>query len=257
MSGAIDLFRLDGRVALVTGGSKGLGEAMASALASAGAAVVVTSRHGDESRAAAERIAASYGQRTLALEADITDPRQIAAMVAEASAAFGRVDILVNNAGINIRKPTLEISPEEWADVLATNLTGPLLASRAVAPQMIERGWGRIINLGSTLGVVGLAGRPAYTASKGGLIQLTRTMALEFAPRGVTVNAICPGPFDTPLNRSLRDNPPAYQDFLSKIPMGRWADPAELGGVAIFLASQASSFVTGATLLVDGGWTAQ
>jgi NAD(P)-dependent dehydrogenase (short-subunit alcohol dehydrogenase family) len=257
MSKGIDLFRLDGRVALITGGSKGLGEAMAGALASAGADVILTSRHYAEAHAAADRVTAEYGHRALAIEADVTNGTAVAAMVEQSIAALGHIDILVNNAGINIRKPTLELSEAEWQEVMATNLTGPFLVSRAVAPQMIERGWGRIINLGSIQSFIAMPGRPAYNATKGGLMQLTRTMALEWAHRGVNVNALCPGPFDTPLNRSLRDNPAAYQTFLAKIPLGRWGDPAELGGAIIFLASEASSFVTGAALMVDGGWTVQ
>ena len=257
MSEGIDLFRLDGRVALITGGSKGLGEAMASALAGAGADIVVTSRHYAEAQAAAERIAAQHGRRVLAIEADVVRKEQVAAMAREAVGTLGHVDILVNNAGINIRKPTLEIDEAEWQEVLDINLTGPFLASRALAPGMLERRWGRIINIGSIQSVVAIAGRPAYNATKGGLLQLTRTMALEFAPHGVNVNALCPGPFDTPLNRPLRDNPAAYQAFLAKIPLGRWGDPKELGGAVIFLASEAASFVTGAALMVDGGWTVQ
>ena len=257
MTSSLDLFRLDGRVALVTGGSKGLGAVMAGALASAGADVIITSRHLAEAQAVADDIAEAHRRKTLAIEADVADAAQVATMAQQAIALFGHVDILINNAGINIRKPTLEISEEEWQQMLAINLTGPFLVARALAPQMIERRWGRIINMGSMLSFISLPGRPAYTATKGGLVQLTRTMALEFAPYSINVNAICPGPFDTPLNRSLRDDPVAYQAFLAKIPLGHWGDPRELEGVAVFLASEAASFITGAAILVDGGWTVQ
>lgn len=257
MAGSIDLFRLDNKVALITGGSKGLGEAIADALASAGADVVVTSRHGDEAQATASRIASTYGRRALAMQSDVTKAAEVKAMVEETIGQLGHIDILVNSAGINIRKPTLEISEDEWRQVMDTNLTGPFLATQAVGHHMLERGWGRVINLGSIQSVIAQPGRPAYNSSKGGLLQFTRTVALEWAQAGVTVNAICPGPFDTPLNRPLRNNPEVYKTFLTKIPMGRWGDVSEIGGAAIFLASDASSFVTGSALFVDGGWTAQ
>lgn len=252
---SLDKFRLDGQGAWVTGGSKGLGLAMAKALASAGARVLITSRNLEEARAAAEEI--GPGGRALALEADVTDRQAVAKAVRFAEREFGKLDILLNNAGINIRRPTLEIGDAEWDPVMDINLKGCLLCAQAVAPGMIERRYGRIINMGSTMGAVSLAGRAAYSTSKAGILGMTRALALEWAPHGVTVNALCPGPFETAMNRVLMNDPKAYQAFVAKIPMGRWAQPEELDGAILFLASPASSFVTGTALYVDGGWTAQ
>lgn len=252
----LDLFRLDGRVAIVTGGSKGLGQAMARALAEAGADVVITSRHLEEGEQVADEIR-QLGRRALALESDVTDPAAVKALAKRTHAEFGRIDILVNNAGINPRKPALELSEEEWHECLEINLTGPWLLSRAVAPYMMERRWGRIINIASMLAFVSIPGRTPYASSKGGLVLLTKTLALEWAPYGITVNAICPGPFETAINRQLLQDPEAYQAFLAKIPLGRWGQPRELGPLAVYLASEASSFMTGAALLIDGGWTCQ
>jgi NAD(P)-dependent dehydrogenase (short-subunit alcohol dehydrogenase family) len=253
----LDRFRLDGRVAFITGGSKGLGEAMALGFSEAGAKVVITSRHADECEETAQRVIDATGGEVLALEGDVTDKAQVHANVAEAVAAYGGVDILVNNAGTNVRVGTVDLALEDWQRIVDVNLTGPFLCGQAVLPIMIEKGYGRIINLSSIFGAVGFPERTPYTATKGGLLNMTRAWALEFAKDGITVNALCPGPFDTPMNRPLRDDPEVYQKFVAKIPMGRWGDLEELASTAVFLASDASSYVTGSALFVDGGWTAQ
>ncbi len=254
---SLDIFRLDNRVAIVTGGSKGLGKAIAKALAGAGANVTVVSRHLNEAQASADEIGDDTDKKVLALEIDVSKQPQVEEMVTKTVAEFGKVDILVNNAGINIRGPAEELTLDVWNQVLEINLIGPFLCSQAVFKYMSEQKYGRIINIASILGTVGMPGRTAYSSSKGGLIQFTKTLALEWAQYNITVNAICPGPFLTELNRPLLNDPEAYQAFVSKVPMGRWGEPEELGGAAIFLASDASSFVTGSAIYVDGGWTAQ
>ena len=257
MQPIMERFRLDGRTAFITGGSKGLGEAMARGLAEAGADVVVTSRHLDECEAAAKRIREAAGGEALPLQGDVTIPEQVEANVAAALDRFGKIDILINNAGANVRVGTLDLPLEDWRRIIDINLTGPFLVGQAILPAMVERGYGRVINLSSILGVVGLAQRSPYTASKGGLLNMTRAWALEFAPNGVTVNALCPGPFDTPMNRPLTQNKEAYEAFLARIPMGRWGNLEEVASTAVFLASDASSYITGAAIMLDGGWTAQ
>jgi NAD(P)-dependent dehydrogenase (short-subunit alcohol dehydrogenase family) len=168
---------------------------------------------------------------------------------------FGHLDILVNNAGINIRGPIDQLSLDQFLQVQATNVTGPWLMCRAVAPHMKERRYGRVINIGSTLSIIALADRTPYASSKGAILQMTRVLALEWAPYNITVNAMLPGPFATEMNLPLMNDPEAYQSFIAKIPLGRWGELEEIQGLVVFLASDASSFITGAAITIDGGWT--
>jgi NAD(P)-dependent dehydrogenase (short-subunit alcohol dehydrogenase family) len=253
----LDQFRIAGRRALITGGGRGLGRVIAQALAEAGADVALASRTLATCEEAAREIATATGRRALAFAADVAVDAEVKRLVADVEKALGPLDILVNNAGINIRGAAEELAEADWDTVIDTNLKAPFLCARAVGPGMRDRGWGRVINLGSILGAVGLAGRAPYASAKAGVINLTRVLALEWAAHGVTVNAICPGPFATEMNRQLLNDPAKYKAFVDKIPMGRWGDLHEIAGAAVFLASDAASFVTGSALFVDGGWTAQ
>jgi NAD(P)-dependent dehydrogenase (short-subunit alcohol dehydrogenase family) len=253
----LDTFRLDGKVALVTGGARGLGLTMATALAEAGADVALSGRSLGPGETAAAQIASATGRRAKAFTADVTIATDIERLVGSVESSLGPIDILVNNAGVNIRGTVDQLSEADWDNVIDTNLKGPFLCARAAGPGMVKRGWGRVISLGSILGAVALGGRAPYASSKAGVMNLTRVLALEWAGTGVTANAICPGPFATEMNLPLLNDPVKYQEFVKKIPMGRWGELDELAGAVVFLASPASSFITGASLFVDGGWTAQ
>ncbi len=253
----MDLFRLEGRVALITGGSKGLGEAMARGLASAGADMLLTSRNEVEVQQTAEDIAGQYPSKVIGLGADVTKPEDAQRAVDYAVEKLGKIDILINNAGINIRGAIEDLALEQFEQVMATNTTGPWLMCRAVAPHMRRAGYGRVVNISSTLGAVGLADRSPYATSKGALIMMTKVLALEWAEQGITVNAICPGPFLTPMNEPVANTEFSNHVIGSCVAMRRWGELHEIQGAAIYLASDASSFVTGTTLFVDGGWTAQ
>lgn len=253
----IKQFDLTGRTAIVTGGSKGLGEAMAAGLASAGANVLITSRHAEEAAAAAKQIASDFGQRAIGVAADVTSPEDCESMVQQAVEAFGRLDILINNAGVNIRGPIEELSLEQFKEVQEINVNGLWLASRAVVPRMKQAGAGHIINMASTLGLVGLENRTPYACSKGAVVQMTRALGLELAPHNICVNAICPGPFLTPMNVPIAGDEQTKKFIVGAVALGRWGKMEEIQGAAIFLASDAASYVTGSMLTVDGGWTAR
>jgi NAD(P)-dependent dehydrogenase (short-subunit alcohol dehydrogenase family) len=241
----------------VTGGARGLGLTMATALAEAGADVAISGRSLAPAEEAAAKIAAATGRKAKAYAADVIVAADIERLVASVEKDLAPIDILVNNAGVNIRGTVDQLSEADWDSVIDTNLKGPFLCSRAIGPGMVKRGWGRVINLGSILGLVALGGRAPYASSKAGVINLTRVLALEWAGTGVTANAICPGPFATEMNLPLLNDPVKYQEFVKKIPMGRWGELDELAGAVVFLASPSASFITGASLFVDGGWTSQ
>jgi gluconate 5-dehydrogenase len=247
-----ELFDLSGRVAIVTGTSRGLGQYMARALAKSGADLVLTSRT-RESLRAFEAEVKGLGRRALSLELDVRNLESIERMAAGAEAAFGHLDILVNNAGCNVRKPALDVTWDDWNLILDTNLRGSFFVAQSVARRMIESGYGRIINIGSVTSVAGYAGLGPYGASRGGIRQLTMSLADDWGRHGVTVNCLAPGWFRTEQNKVLYENR-AWVDYLcDRIPVKRPGRPEDLDAAVIFLASEASRYVTGQTLLVDGG----
>ena len=247
-------YSLEGRTAFVTGASRGIGRGIALALAKAGAAVACAARALDDVRSAAAEIEAAGG-RACALRLDVTRGAEITAAVKDAEAALGSVDILVNNAGITLDKPTLEVGDDEWERVLSTNLTSMFRCCRAVGPGMIARGRGKIINIGSMYGRLGVSHYAAYCASKAAVDGLTRSLAAEWARNGIQVNCLAPGYMNTDIPRAAMADPKTRERFLSKVPARRLGEPEEAAALAVYLASPASDFMTGQTVYLDGGQT--
>jgi gluconate 5-dehydrogenase len=247
-----NLFDLSGQIALVTGTSRGLGQYFARALARAGADIAMTSRDRGTLQDFAREIEA-LGRKTFSTELDVRDQASIHRAVAAAEEHFGKIDILVNNAGCNIRKPALDVSWDDWNTILDTNLRGSFFVAQAAARGMIERGYGRIINIGSVTSVAGFAGLAPYGASRGGIRQLTMSLADDWGRHGVTVNCLAPGWFKTRQNQVLYENAKWVEYITDRIPVKRPGRPDDLDGAVVFLASESSRYITGQTLLVDGG----
>ncbi len=253
----IKLFNLKNRVAIITGGSKGLGLAMAAGLASAGCTTVIVNRNHKEGKLAAEQLTENYRADSFFFAADVTNEAAINRVVKKVYKQFGRIDILINNAGINIRGPIDELKWEEFRKVMDVNVDGIWLASRAVVPFMKKNKSGKIINISSTLGLVGMANRTPYASSKGAVIQMTRALGLELAPFNINVNAICPGPFLTEMNIPIAETEEAKKFVVGATALGRWGELKEIQGAAIFLSSDASSYMVGSMVTVDAGWIAK
>lgn len=241
---------------MITGASRGLGRAMALSLSAAGATVALVARDTAKLEGVQREIEATGGLAGV-FPADVTKEDDVARVARDAEAQLGPVQILINNAGINIRKNIVDFALEEWRRVMDTNHTSAFLMCRAIVPQMQKAGWGRVVNIASTMAHVSIPARGAYSSSKAALLGLTRALALELATQNITVNSMSPGPFATEMNTALIENPEANRQFLANVPMGRWGRLEEAGSLACYLCSEEASFITGADFLIDGGWCAR
>jgi NAD(P)-dependent dehydrogenase (short-subunit alcohol dehydrogenase family) len=253
---ALNIFELSGKVALVTGGSKGLGKAMARGLAQAGADVVISSRHENELRPALDEILQGTGRRGHYIVADMSRRQEAARLARTALEQMGRVDVLINNAGTNKPQAIDAITDETWDQIMEINLNSVMALTRALVPQMKERRWGRVIHISSVMAFVSKEGRNVYSVTKAGLMGLARASALDLGPYGITVNCIAPGPFMTDLPMSVLSDA-EKKTFADRTALGRWGDPKELVGPALLLASEAGSYITGQTFVIDGGYLAR
>jgi NAD(P)-dependent dehydrogenase (short-subunit alcohol dehydrogenase family) len=247
---------LTGRTAVITGASRGLGEAMAKALAESGAQIALVARDVTRLEQVRRSITESGGTAAV-FAADVTQEKDVAAMAASIQEKFGHPQILINNAGINIRKNLVDFSLDEFRSVMDASLTSTFLMCRAFVPGMRGTGYGRILNMTSIMSHVSIAGRSAYSSAKTALLGLTRALALELAPDGITVNGISPGPIGTDMNRALMNDPQMNAQFMANVPVGRWGRVEEIGALACYLCSDAAGFITGTDILIDGGWTAR
>lgn len=253
---SLELFRLQGKVAIVTGGNGGIGKGMALGLAGAGADMVIAARNQTKTAQTIKEIE-TLGRKALGLQVEVQKEADVAHMIAATIKQFGRIDILINNAGMVIRKPLEELSLEEWNQVMAVNVTSMFLCSKAVYPLMKQQGGGKIINIGSMTSLFGSAAVPVYSTSKGGVVQLTKSLAMAWAPYNIQVNAVLPGWITTDMTAPMKTNAPErYQAVSSRIPAQRWGKPSDLAGVAVFLGSAASDYVTGTAIPIDGGYSA-